>query len=120
MKLILTISALLLLSGCSHIPSFWDDNEALLAADIRFAVTQIKCERPYQSKVENLKDKVDLLAIYSDSKGSSDVGEIITIMKETTDGFYEDNSQNEFFCNMKKRLLTDQSKHVAQAIMGRY
>ena len=119
MKILLS-GIFMLLAGCSHIPSFWDDNEARLAADIRFAVGNIECSQPYQVKVENLSDKVDLLAIYSDLKGSSDVGEIIAMMKETTDGFVEDNSNNEFFCNMKKKILIEQSTHVAKAIMGRY
>ena len=44
-----------LLTGCSMVPSFWDDNESKLAVDVRFAVTQIDCSGEYQAQVGELK-----------------------------------------------------------------
>ena len=109
-----------LLTGCSMVPSFWDDNESKLAVDVRFAVTQIDCSSEYQAQVGELKDRVDLFAMYSESRGSGDIGEIVGMMQETVDGFYKDNSNNAFFCNMKKKILVKQSADIADAVMGRY
>ena len=114
------IASVLLLSGCSYIPSFWDDNESRLAVDVRFAVTQLDCSVEYQDQVKEIKDSVDLFAMYSESRGSDDIGEIVGMMKETVDGFYKDDSNNTFFCNMKKKILVKQSAEIADAVMGRY
>jgi len=110
----------ILLTGCSMVPSFWDDNESRLAVDVRFAVSEIDCSGEYQEQVVNVKNKVDLFAMYSESRGSDDIGEIVSSMQETVDGFYEDNSNNTFFCNMKKKILIKQSAEIADAVMGRY
>ena len=115
-----TIASVLLISGCSYIPSFWDDNESRLAVDVRFAVQKLDCSQPYQHQVEEIKDRVDFFALYSESRGSDDIGEIVGLMKETTDGFYKDNSNNAFFCKMKKKILVKQSNEIADAVMGRY
>ena len=116
---LITIS-FIVLTGCSMIPSFWDDNESMLAVDVRFAVSKLNCEVPYQQQVEEIKDRVDYLAMYSESRGSDDIGEIVGLMKQTTDGLYKDNSNNAFFCNMKKKILVKQSDEISDAIMGRY
>lgn len=110
----------ILLTGCSMVPSFWDDNESRLAVDVRFAVNKIDCSIPYQEQVAYLKDRVDLFAMYSESRGSDDIGEIVSMMQETVDGLYEDKSNNSFFCNLKKKVLVKQSADIADAVMGRY
>lgn len=120
MKIFAIASTALIISGCSMIPSFWDDNESQLAVDVRFAVSKIDCTSEYQDQVLALKDSVDLLAMYSESRGSDDVGEIVNKMKTTVDGFYNDGSNNEFFCKTKKKILIKQSADVAAAVMGRY
>lgn len=109
-----------LLTGCSGIPSFWDDNESRLAVDVRFAVAEVDCSGNYQPQVEELKDRVDYFALYSESRGSDDVGEMIDLMQETVDGFVKDGSNNAFFCKMKKKVLVKQSADIADAVMGRY
>jgi len=120
LKLSAAILGLALMTGCSTIPSFWDDNESMLAVDVRFAVAKLDCSQPYQHQVEEIKDRVDLFTYYSESRGSSDIGEIVGEMKKTVDGLYEDNSNNAFFCNMKKKILVKQSADIADATMGRY
>lgn len=110
----------ILLTGCSMVPSFWDDNESRLAVDVRFAVAQIDCSGPYQEQVDELKDKVDLFAMYSESRGSDDIGEIVGLMQNTVNGFQKDESNNAFFCKMKKKILVKQSADIADAVMGRY
>ena len=115
----ITLTAVLL-TGCSGIPSFWDDNESKLAVDVRFAVSQIDCSTNYQPQVDEVKDRVDFFALYSESRGSDDIGEMITLMQETTDGFQKDGSNNAFFCKMKKKILVKQSADIADAVMGRY
>ena len=46
MKVISSIAAAALLSGCSMtLPSFYDDNESMLAVDIRLAVSNLDCNK---------------------------------------------------------------------------
>ena len=119
-KFSVNILIVLSIAGCSYIPSFYDDNESRLAVDVRFAVSQLDCRTEYQHQVEEIKDRVDFFEMYSESRGSDDIGEIVEMMQETVDGFYKDNSNNEFFCNMKKKILVKQSADIADAVMGRY
>lgn len=119
-KISVSILSIVLLTGCSYIPSFYDDNESRLVVDVRFAVSQLDCSTEYQHQVEEIKDRVDFFKMYSESRGSDDIGKVIGLMKETVDGFYKDNSNNEFFCNMKKKILAKQSADIADAVMGRY
>ena len=117
---ILAIVSLLFLSGCSMIPSFWDDNESLLASDLRYVVHKLDCSKEQKPQVALIRNQLVRFELYSDSRGSEDIGELLDIMKPTVDGLYEDESNNEFFCKMKKKILLTQTAEIAEATMGRY
>ena len=116
MRIILLVA--LLLSGSGNIPSFYDDNESLLAVNVRYEVSQLNCEK--QIRIKKLKKSVDVLALYSESKGSQDVYKLVLLMKETSDGLYIREAPSVSYCNLKKKALQKQSDDIARAIMRRY
>jgi hypothetical protein len=113
----LILSTVIFLSACSGLPSFYDDNESLLSVQVRHQVEKLNCGAP---DVQPLKDSVDMLSLYSESKRSSDIGELIVLMKETTNGLYQKEQISEPYCNLKKKVLQKQSSDIASAIMRRY
>jgi hypothetical protein len=113
----LILSTVIFLSACSGLPSFYDDNESLLSVQVRHQVEKLNCAAP---DVQPVKDSVDMLSLYSESKRSSDIGELIVLMKETTNGLYEKEQISEPYCKLKKKVLQKQSSDIASAIMRRY
>jgi hypothetical protein len=113
----LILSTIIFLSACTGLPSFYDDNESLLSVQVRHQVDKLNCSTP---NVQPVKDSVDMLFLYSESKRSSDIGELIVLMKETTNGLYEKKQISEPYCNLKKKVLQKQSSDIASAIMRRY
>ena len=111
----------LLLSGCYlSIPSFYDENESLLAVDVRMSVANLDCTENVRPQVVSVDKTIQRLALYSESKGSNDVGEMIGMMRKTTEGMLQKETISSAFCGIKRKILVKQSDDVATAIMGRY
>lgn len=113
----LILSTVIFLSACSGLPSFYDHNESLLSVQVRHQVEKLNCAAP---DVQPVKESVDMLSLYSESKKSSDILELIVLMTETTNGLYEKEQISEPYCNLKKKILQKQSSDIASAIMRRY
>src|SRR6056300_1605125 len=105
---ILVLSSALLIGGCSMIPSFWDDNEAYAVAKIRHSVDAMDCNGNYLPQAQQVQSDVRFLELYSSSKGSDDLLEMVTPMKETIDGLVE-KEENKVFCSLKKKQLVKQT-----------
>ena len=116
---ILVLSSALLIGGCSMIPSFWDDNEAYGVAKVRHSVDAIECSGNYVPQVNTLVSDIRFLELYSESKGSEDLGEMVSPMMETARGLQK-MTVNETFCKLKKKQLTEQSALIADAAMERF
>jgi len=108
-----------LLTGCSMIPSFWDDNEAYGVAKIRHSVDAMDCTGPYMEQAQKIQSDVRFLQLYSSSKGSVDLLEMVDPMKETIDGLVN-KEENPIFCKLKKGQLVKQSALIADAAMERF
>lgn len=119
MRTFFLASSFLVLSGCSMIPSFYDDNESLLAVGIRAEVDRLNCEIDYTSQVQRIQTSIRYLELYSESKGSDDVYDMIQPMEETANGLAE-KEPNKVFCTIKKKFLVTQSALVADALMERF
>lgn len=113
------IASALLVSGCSMIPSFWDDNEAYAVAKIRHAVDAIECSTEYKPQVKALVSDIRFLQLYSSSKGSNDLLEMVDPMMETAKGL-DEKEENKIFCDLKKKQLVKQSALIADATMERF
>jgi len=128
-KLIAIVAISLTVSGCSTvkgwIPSFWDDNQSARIIDVRLRVDSIDCAQPQLPQAEALSRELRWFELYSESKGwrQNDVLKLTAPMKETTDDWVKRSREKEgskVYCEMKKKVLVEQSKRAASAVLGRF
>lgn len=112
----LVLAFAFVLSGCTSIAdtSFYDDNESLLAVEVRYAVETLNCD--YVS--DRVHFKILKLKLYSESKKSNDVLALVEKMQKTAQGI--ERGMKPAICNVKKKILQKQSKDIANAIMRRW
>ncbi len=129
MKPLLLIAAVVALSGCSTvqgwIPSFWDDNQSAKITDVRLTVDRIDCSKDQLAQARQLRDQLRWFELYSTSKGSlqKDVIKLVKPIQDTTEDWYKrslDAQGSVGYCNIKKRILEQQTARAAKAIMGRW
>ena len=101
------------------IPSFWDDNEAYAVAKIRHSVDAMDCSGNYLPQAKQIQSDIRFLELYSSSKGSDDLLEMVSTMKITADGLV-DSTENPIFCKLKQKQLVKQSASIADATMERF
>lgn len=133
MKRIFLILSVLMLQGCaavalsSYIPSFWDDNQSAKIIDLRLTIERIDCKAPQKPQVSRVRDDLEWFRLYSESKGSrqQDVLKLTQPMAETTEDWYkrvsaEGYKENAIYCELKKKVMTEQSTRAAKAVLGRF
>jgi len=130
MKTIL-ITIVFLLSGCAQlqgfIPSFWDDNQSQKIIDLRLTIERIDCKAQQRPQVSRVRDDLEWFRLYSESKGKrqQDVLKLTQPMAETTEDWYkrvsaEGYKENAIYCELKKKVMIEQSTRAAKAVLGRF
>lgn len=130
MKTIL-ITIVFLLSGCAQlqgfIPSFWDDNQSQKIIDLRLTIERIDCKAQQKPQVSRVRDDLEWFRLYSESKGGrqQDVLKLTQPMAETTEDWYkrvsaEGYKENAIYCELKKKVMIEQSTRAAKAVLGRF
>jgi hypothetical protein len=129
MKRILLISLVVMLTGCSTIqgwiPSFWDDNQSAKITDVRLTVDRIDCSKDQLAQAIQLRDQLRWFELYSTSKGSlqRDVIALVKPIQDTTEDWYKrslDGQGSVGYCNIKKKILEQQTARAAEGILGRW
>ena len=131
MKKILAIFAFALLSGCAGltglIPSFWDDNQSSRIISVRLDIERLDCKIQQKPQVIKIRDDLVWFRLHSESKGGrqADVLALTKPMSETIEDWYkrvsaEGHRDNPIYCELKKKILTEQSTRAAKAILGRF
>ena len=132
MKKLLIVGMVALLQGCAtfsfqdlkdQIPSFWDANQSKSVIDIRQSVEKLNCKEPHAPQVKVIKDNIQWFVLYSESKGTKDVLNLIKPMESTVDDFYKrslEKQGSEMYCDIKKKILITQSSTVAKTVIGRF
>ena len=129
MKRILLITAVVLLSGCASvqnwIPSFWDPNQSAKITDVRLTVDRIDCAKDQLAQAQQLRDQLRWFELYSVSKGAlqKDVIRLIAPIQDTTEDWYKrslDGQGSVGYCNIKKKILEQQTARAAKGILGRW
>ncbi len=129
MKILIAVILSVALSGCSTvkswIPSFWDDNQSAKIVDVRLAVDRIDCSQPQLAQAQRVRDDLRWFELYSESKGwrQADVLRIIKPMQATVEDWYRrslDAQGSKGYCEIKKKILQQQSERAAQAVLGRF
>jgi len=125
-KLLLVLVSTIYLSGCAGVlPSFWDDNQSYRAVDIQMSVDALDCSQPHAPQVKRIKDDIQWFLYYSEAKGwlQSDVIQLIEPMQQTVGDFYKRSTEKQgsvTYCNMKKKILVEQSKLVTKGVLSRW
>ena len=111
----------------SYIPSFWDDNQSAKIIDLRLTIERIDCKAPQKPQVSRVRDDLEWFRLYSESKGSrqQDVLKLTQPMAETTEDWYkrvsaEGYKENAIYCELKKKVMTEQSTRAAKAVPVHY
>ncbi len=124
MKKTIILCAAFLLTSCAALNvSFWDDNEAYRAIDIRVQAERINCNQNNSLtnlQLQSLQYNVKWLKTYSESKRTRDVTEMIVPIEATIDDFVNRESYSPAYCKIKRNVIMEQSKVMARAIMVRY
>lgn len=113
--------------GCAAIkekwPSGWDPNQSKVVTDLRYDTAQIDCAGDYRSQLSVIKKDVVWFHLYSESKETYDVDKLMKPLEETLDGFIERSKQGDVspsYCEIKKKLLIQQSEIIAKTVQGRF
>jgi hypothetical protein len=131
MKRTLLILTVLLLQGCAGltglIPSFWDDNQSHRIISVRLDIERVDCKAQQLPQVTKIRDDLAWFRLYSESKGGrqADVIALTAPMTDTVEDWYkrvslESHKDNAIYCDLKKRVLTEQSTRAAKAVLGRF
>lgn len=126
MKLFTTLAVAVLLTGCatvkSWIPSFWDDNQSAYITEARLSVERISCADAQLPQVTVLARDLQRFQLYSEAKGSlqQDVLRVIEPMQSTVREWTTRGEGSRAYCEIKKRLLTQQGERAAKVILGRW
>ena len=131
MKKLSAIILALMLSGCAGltglIPSFWDDNQSAKIITVRLDIERVDCKSQQLPQVTKIRDDLAWFKLYSESKGGrqADVIALTTPMTATVEDWHkrvsaEGHKDNPIYCDLKKRVLTEQSARAAKAILGRF
>ena len=131
MKKLFALFAFTLLSGCAGltglIPSFWDDNQSARIINVRLDIERVDCKTAQLPQVAKIRDDLAWFKLYSESKGGrqADVILLTKPMTETVEDWYkrvsaEGHKDNAIYCDLKKRVLQEQSARAAKAILGRF
>ena len=131
MKKLFAILSFTLLSGCAGltglIPSFWDDNQSHRIINVRLDIERVDCKSTQLPQVTKIRDDLAWFKLYSESKGGrqADVILLTKPMTETVEDWHkrvstEGHKDNPIYCDLKKRVLQEQSARAAKAILGRF
>ena len=131
MKKLFAILSFTLLSGCAGltglIPSFWDDNQSARITSVRLDIERVDCKAQQLPQVAKIRDDLAWFKLYSESKGGrqADVIALTNPMTATVEDWHkrvstEGHKDNAIYCDLKKRVLTEQSARAAKAILGRF
>ena len=131
MRTIFAIIVAAALSGCAGltglIPSFWDDNQSARIVSVRLDIERLDCRAQQKPQVAKIRDDLAWFRLYSESKGGrqADVVALTKPMTDTVEDWHkrvslEGHKDNPIYCDLKKRVLQEQSARAAKAVLGRF
>lgn len=117
------------LTGCATvkdwIPSFWDDNQSAKIVDVRQKIENLDCTKDQLPQVAAIRSDLQWFQLYSESKGwrQADVLRVVKPMQETVEDMYkraQGEQGSKVYCDLKKKVMQQQSKRAAEAVLGRF
>lgn len=126
MRMLLAAVTMVMLTGCSTIekwiPSFWDDNQSNYIIQARISIGKIDCEKPQIPQVNLVSEDIKRFELYSQAKGAlqKDVLRLVEPMRFTINEWQQRGEGATLYCEMKKKILLQQSERASKVILGRW
>ena len=127
MKKLLVVLALVSLAGCGslkeYIPSRWDVNQAKVVTDLRQQTINFDCKGDLKSQLKAIELNAQWYKLYSEGKGTNDVAKMGDTLATTAKEFDErldKGSVSPVYCDLKKKIMMQQSDIMARAVQGRF
>ena len=123
---ILAVFTLLMISGCSSLsellPSFWDPNQSNYIVLARTSAEAIDCSQPQQPQVLRVDTELTKFMVYSQAKGRSqtDVIRVVEPIKATVSEWLKRGEGSRVYCEIKRRLIIQETQRAAEVILGRW
>jgi hypothetical protein len=122
MKKLLLI-ALVALSGCSMIPSKWDDNQSRAAVDLQLMARHFDCTANQSAQLNLISTQVEWFDLYSKSKGTADMEQLNDVFAKTVKEYQDRLAKgpvSPVYCDLKKKVMIQQADIIAHAVLYRF
>lgn len=127
MKRLLTVLALVSLTGCSTIldyfPSRWDVNQAKSITDIQQQTRHFDCKGDQVAQINALDQNIEWFVIYSQTKPTRDITKLTDTLQQTV-GEYKDRLKtgpvSPLYCDLKRKIIIQQTDILAGSVQGRF
>ena len=127
MRTLIVALSLVALTGCSSvkewIPVRWDANQSQSITTIQQTTRNFDCKGDIAQQAKELSNKIQWFTIYSESKPTRDVIGPIGHMNDTVKELVDRSSKgpvSPMYCEIKKKVMTQQADMVAHTVQGRF
>jgi hypothetical protein len=127
MKHLVALLLVVTLTGCAGLiekfPSRWDVNQAKVVTDIQQGAKRFDCKGDQLAQLTALDKDVEWFDIYAKTKPTRDVAKLTKTMADTVNEFKDRASKgpvSPLYCELKKKIIIQQSEIIAGAVQGRF
>jgi hypothetical protein len=127
MKHLVALLLVVTLTGCAGLiekfPSRWDANQAKVVTDIQQGAKRFDCKGDQLAQLTALDRDVEWFDIYAKTKPTRDVAKLTKTMADTVSEFKDRASKgpvSPLYCELKKKIIIQQSEIIAGAVQGRF
>ena len=127
MKQLAAVLLVVTLTGCAglieKIPSRWDVNQAKVVTDIQQNAKRFDCKGDQLAQLTALDRDIEWFDIYAKTKPTRDVAKLTKTMADTVNEFKDRASKgpvSPLYCELKKKIIIQQSEIIAGAVQGRF
>ena len=127
MKQLVAVLLVVTLTGCAGLiekfPSRWDVNQAKVVTDIQQGAKRFDCKGDQLAQLTALDRDIEWFDIYAKTKPTRDVAKLTKTMVDTVNEFKDRATKgpvSPLYCELKKKIIIQQSEIIAGAVQGRF
>ena len=119
--IVTTLIIALIVSGCSLLPSKWDQNQARVITDIRQEAGSFDCKADVGQQLNALEKSIEWFQLYSNYRKANDIGSMINKLDTTVKEFQDRASKGPIsptYCQLKKSIITEEADIIGRTVGG--
>ena len=127
MKQLVAVLLVVTLTGCAGLiekfPSRWDVNQAKVVTDIQQGAKRFDCKGDQLAQLTALDRDIEWFDIYAKTKPTRDMAKLTKTMADTVNEFKDRAGKgpvSPLYCELKKKIIIQQSEIIAGAVQGRF